>query len=141
MNFMEIALAEARKAYGEEAVPIGAVIVKNNQVVCSAKNEEKDPTAHAEILVIQKACEILNTKFLEGCDLYVTLEPCAMCAQAISLARIKTLYFGAYSPKYGAVLHGPRIFNYSLHKPEVIGGLFESDCAELLKKFFKNKRF
>ncbi len=144
IDFMHLALVEARKAFERDSVPIGAVIVQGDAVISSAGNEvmkQKDPIAHAEILAIRRACEVLDIRILDQCDIYVTLEPCAMCAQAISLARIKNLYFGAYSPKYGAVVSGAQIFQYSLHKPEFVGGVLESESEKMLKNFFKNKRF
>ena len=144
-SFMQnsIALACAGIAAGE--VPIGAIIVKDGQIIASAYNlveTNRDPTAHAEILAIRFACEIINSPRLVGCDLYVTLEPCAMCAQAISLARIRRLYFGAFDEKGGGVEHGARIFSHGAcnHKPEVYGGINESECGELLREFFREKR-
>ena len=98
-------------------------------------------TAHAEILAIRRACTYLKTHMLTECDLYVTLEPCAMCAQAISLARIRRLYFGAYDVKYGAIVHNARVFSHSLHKPEYIGGVLETQCAKILQQFFQKRRF
>ena len=144
VDFMRLAISEAEKAFERDSVPIGAVIVQNDRLIASAGNEvmkKKDPIAHAEILVIQRACEILDARILDQCDIYVTLEPCAMCAQAISLARIQNLYFGAFSPKYGGVVNGAQIFQHSLHKTEFIGGILESESELLLKKFFKNKRY
>jgi tRNA(adenine34) deaminase len=142
---MQSALEEARSASAHGEVPIGAVIVQNNRVIASAHNlteTNSDPTAHAELLAIRAACEILKTPRLVDCDLYVTLEPCAMCAQAISFARIRRLYFGAYDEKGGGVEHGARIFSQATchHKPEIYGGISESECGELLKGFFKERR-
>lgn len=141
------ALKEAQKAYTRDEVPVGAVIVDahTGDIVAMAHNEmraRKDPTAHAEILAIQRACLKQNTERLENCDLYVTLEPCPLCAQAISFARLRRLYFGAYDPKGGGVDHGARIFNASSchYAPEVIGGLEEEKCSHLLKTFFATKR-
>jgi cytosine deaminase len=142
-SHMKLAINEAENAFLRESVPVGAVIISCNTLISSAGNEVKkrnDPTAHAEILAIQEACKILKTNVLDNCDMYVTLEPCAMCAQAISLARIRKLYFGAYDIKYGAVDNGCKVFNYSIHKPEIIGGIFETQCAEILQKFFQNRR-
>lgn len=142
-NFMEIALEEAIEAAARGSVPVGAVIVKDNKVISVAGNEvikNCDPTAHAEGLAIRRACKILNRNILDDCDIYVTLEPCAMCAQAISLARIRRLYFGSYDVKYGGVVHGARIFDHALHKSEIIGGVFEIQCQKILKNFFKTKR-
>ncbi|MBO5925992.1 MAG: nucleoside deaminase [Clostridia bacterium] len=144
-KFMKIALKEAEKAYEKGEVPIGAVIVLNGKVIAKAKNmrnENKKATSHAEILAIEKACKKLNDWRLEGCEMYVTLEPCPMCAGAIANARIKKLYFGAYERKSGAVLSNFRIlFSSGLnHTVDVEGGLFEKESSALLKNFFKNKR-
>ena len=144
INFMRLALFEAEKAFERGSVPIGAVIVQNGELIAAAGNEvmkRKDPVAHAEILAIQRACKILDVRILDQCDIYVTLEPCAMCAQAISLARIQNLYFGAFSPKYGGVVNGAQVFQHALHKTEFIGGILESESELLLKKFFENKRY
>ncbi len=144
IDFMHLALSEAQKAFERDSVPIGAVVVQDDKLIASAGNEvmkRKDPTAHAEILAIQQACKILDVRILDQCDIYVTLEPCAMCAQAISLTHIRNLYFGAYSPKYGAISHGAQIFRHSLNKPNAVGGILESESERLLKNFFKNKRF
>jgi tRNA(adenine34) deaminase len=145
VNPMALALAEARAAAARGEVPVGAVIVRNGTVIAAAHNrprEIKDPTAHAEMLAIRRACEVLGDERLAGCDLYVTLEPCAMCAAAISFARIRRLYFGAPDPKGGAVEHGPRFFAQATchHAPEVYGGLGESEAAALLKTFFAERR-
>lgn len=144
---MEVALDLARLAMEKGEVPVGAVIIdkKNNQIIAQTYNqveENKDPIAHAEILAIREATLSQGRKWLETCDMYVTLEPCAMCAAAISLARIRRIYFGAYDFKSGGVEHGAKFFEQITchHKPEVIGGLNEAASKELLKKFFKNKR-
>ncbi len=144
---MQRALIEAEKAIAQEEVPIGAVIVDalTGELVAVAHNEmegQKDPTAHAELLVIQKACAETGQGRLSNCDIYVTLEPCPMCAQAISFARLRRLYFGAYDIKGGGVNHGARIFNATSchHIPEVIGGIEEHACAKLLTDFFEKKR-
>lgn len=142
---MDLALEEARAAAAEGETPVGAVIVKDGVVISSVGNRPrmlKDPTAHAELLAIRNACAVLKDERLTGCDLYVTLEPCAMCAAAISLARIRRLYFGAYDPKGGAVENGPRFFLQPVchHAPEVYGGLRESEAASLLKNFFRERR-
>jgi cytosine deaminase len=140
---MKLAIEEAKKASLRGSVPVGAVIVLQDKVIASAGNEvlkNADPTAHAEIICIGMACRHLNCSILKHCDIYVTLEPCAMCAQAISLARISRLYFGAYDSKYGGVVHGCRVFNYSLHKPEIVGGISETLCTEILQNFFKDRR-
>lgn len=139
------ALEQAHKAAQNGEVPIGAVIVKDGQIIASAHNlteTHNDPTAHAELLAIRTACETLQTPRLTDCDMYVTLEPCPMCATAISFARIRRLYFGAYDAKGGGVENGPRIFNQPTchHKPEVYGSIAESECAEVLKEFFKARR-
>lgn len=143
---MLTALRLAEQANAEDEVPIGCVIVSpTGDFLTTASNKVEqlgNATAHAEILAIREACEKLGSKFLEGCDLYVTLEPCPMCAGAISLARIRRLYFGAYDPKTGGVEHGPRVFSHPTchHKPEVYGGIEEEKCGELLKNFFQGKR-
>ena len=142
---MQFALDEARAAATRGEVPVGAVIIKNNQIIASSGNrivERSDPTAHAELLAIRAACEALKTPRLTDCDMYVTLEPCPMCAQAISFARIRRLYFGAYDPKGGGVENGPRIFSQPTchHQPEVYGGINESECGELLREFFRERR-
>lgn len=141
--FMQEALREAKEACKRDSVPVGAVIIRNDKIISKAGNEvikRHDPTAHAEILAIRYAASLIKSEFLDDCEIYVTLEPCAMCAQAISLARIKRLYFGAYDQKYGAVIHGGRIFEHAIHKPEVISGVFESQCRGMLQDFFKMKR-
>ncbi|MFN4164486.1 MAG: nucleoside deaminase [Ferrovibrio sp.] len=144
---MEIALEEARAAEARGEVPIGAVIVDgiNGSVVARAGNETRalnDPTAHAEILAIRRAAEALGAERLSGCDLYVTLEPCTMCAAAISFARLRRLYYGAEDPKGGGVAHGARFFAQPTchHRPEVYGGIHETAAAALLRDFFAAKR-
>ena len=140
---MEKALDQAKKAFEVQEVPIGAVIIHNGQVIAQAHNlciALKNPLAHAEALVIQQALLCLNHPYLEGCDLYVTLEPCAYCAGAIALTRIRRLFFGAYDPKGGGVEHGSRIFDHSLYKPEVYGGVNEGESSLLIKDFFHFKR-
>lgn len=144
---MEMALKEAQKAADRGEVPVGAVVVDglSGEVLTWAGNRtesDNDPTAHAEILAIREAARKLGNPRLENCDLYVTLEPCPMCATAISFARLRRLYFGAYDPKSGGVDHGPRIFEQSSchHRPEVIGGMAESEASALLKDFFKGLR-
>ncbi|MEW5420439.1 nucleoside deaminase [Amorphus sp. 3PC139-8] len=144
-SFMAEALVAARDAAGRGEVPVGAAIVKDGNVMAVAGNRTRellDPTAHAEILAIRAACQALNDERLSGCDLYVTLEPCPMCAAAISFARIRRLYFGAADPKGGGVEHGPRIFAQPTchHAPEVYGGIAETDAADLLKTFFRDRR-
>jgi len=142
---MALALAEAAAAAAQGEVPVGAVVVKDAAVVAVGSNaprQRNDPTAHAEILAIRRACEILQDERLTGCDLYVTLEPCAMCAAAISFARIRRLYFGASDPKGGAVENGARFFTQPTchHAPEVYGGIREGEAALLLKRFFSERR-
>lgn len=143
---MQIALDEARAAEVRGEVPIGAVIVdKTGTIIARAGNETRetnDPTAHAEILAIRRACELLGVERLNDCELYVTLEPCNMCATAISFARISKLYYAAEDIKGGAVDNGPRFYSTKIchHAPEVIGGLEEVAAAKLLSDFFKSKR-
>lgn len=143
---MLAALAEAEAAAGRGEVPVGAVIASaKGEVLARAGNrtrELSDPTAHAEILAIRAAAAALGSERLIDCDLYVTLEPCPMCAAAISFARIRRLYFGAADPKGGAVENGPRLFNQSVchHAPEVIGGIEEVRSAALLRAFFSARR-
>ncbi len=144
---MDIAVEEAEAAARTGEVPVGAVLVdgQSGEVLARAHNRVEalaDPTAHAELLVIQEAARRLGLKRLTGADLYVTLEPCPMCAQAVAFARLRRLYFGAYDPKGGGVDHGPRIFEQPSchHRPEVIGGLEESRSAALLKAFFLDRR-
>jgi tRNA(adenine34) deaminase len=143
---MGLALAEAEAAAARGEVPVGAVLLDaEGGVVAAAGNrtlELADPTAHAEMLVIRAGAASLGRPRLIGCDLYVTLEPCPMCAQAISFARLRRLYYGAADPKGGGVEHGPRIFNSSSchHAPEVYGGIGERRAAELLQRFFGARR-
>lgn len=140
---MSLQVAERAAARGE--VPVGAVIVQDGKLLVRAGNRveaDKDPTAHAEILAIRAAAEMLDAPRLPDCDLYVTLEPCAMCAAAISFARIRRLYFGAYDPKGGGVENGARFFGQPTchHAPEVFGGIAETECSALLKDFFRDLR-
>jgi tRNA(adenine34) deaminase len=144
---MALALAEAERAGARGDVPVGAVLVDgaSGAVLAASGNrveELADPTAHAEILVLRAAAAAKGRPRLEHCDLYVTLEPCAMCAAAIAFARLRRLYFGAYDPKGGAVEHGPRFFTQPTchHRPEVYGGIEESAAAELLRRFFRERR-
>jgi tRNA(Arg) A34 adenosine deaminase TadA len=146
-SFMALALREAEHASERGEVPVGAVIVEplSGVVVARAGNRVEatdDPTAHAELLAIRKAAAEIGAPRLEGYDIYVTLEPCAMCAAAISFARLRRLYFGAYDPKGGGVEHGARFFHQPTchHAPEVYGGLEETRAAELLVRFFKERR-
>ena len=142
---MEIALEEAISANANDEVPVGAVIVKDGQVIAKASNlthKKFDPTGHAEMRVIRMACEALQSERLVDCDLYVTLEPCTMCAAAISFARIRRLYFAASDEKGGAVEHGVRFYSQPTchHRPEVYSGLGERQASNLLKNFFAGKR-
>ena len=147
---MQQAIALAREAAVAGEVPVGAVIVdaRSGAVIAAARNrveEYCDPTAHAEMLAIKQAMardDGRKEKYLSHCDLYVTLEPCPMCAAAIGFTRIRRIYYGAFDPKSGGVDHGPRVLQSGAchHKPEVIGGMMESECGELLKTFFEAKR-
>jgi tRNA(Arg) A34 adenosine deaminase TadA len=142
---MDLAIREARLAGERDEVPIGAVIVRDNLVVASAGNrtrEFNDPTAHAELLAIREACGNLEQERLEGCDLYVTLEPCTMCAAAISFARIRRLYYATDDPKGGAVVSGVKFFSSPTchHVPDIYAGIGESEASSLLKSFFQEKR-
>jgi tRNA(Arg) A34 adenosine deaminase TadA len=144
---MEEALEAAERAGARGEVPVGAVLVEaaTGTILAVSGNRvetEPDPTAHAERLVISAAAATLKRPRLDDCDLYVTLEPCAMCAAAISFARIRRLYFGAYDPKGGAVEHGPRFFTQPTchHRPEIYGGIEEQRAAALLKRFFQERR-
>ena len=146
-SFMTTALAEAEAAAAAGEVPVGAVLVdgSSGQVLVRAHNrveELGDPTAHAELIALREGARLLGAKRLTGADLYVTLEPCPMCAQAISFARLRRLYFGAYDPKGGGVEHGARIFEQPSchHRPEIVGGLEERRAAALLRVFFKERR-
>ena len=142
---MQMALSEARKAYDKGEVPVGCVIVHNQQVIARAHNlvqYNKNPNAHAEILAINEACQYLNSKNLAECNLYVTLEPCTMCASAISNARIKGLYYGAADAKQGAVENGVQFFaaESCMHRPEIYSGLMHQESEELLLRFFAKLR-
>jgi tRNA(adenine34) deaminase len=144
-SFMDLALKAAEKAGKSGEVPIGCVIVLDNEVIAAAGNRtltDRDPTAHAEILAIRQATEATGSERLVDCDLYVTLEPCTMCAGAISLARIRRLYYGAPDPKGGAVESGVRFFASSTchHAPEIYSAVCESEAATLLRDFFKVRR-
>lgn len=144
-SFMQLALDEARAAAARGEVPVGCVIVRNGEVVARAGNRtlaDKDPTGHAELIAIRAAASALGSERLTDCDLYVTLEPCTMCAAAMSFARVRRLYFGAGDAKGGAVENGVRFFASPTchHKPEVYGGIGESECATLLKDFFQARR-
>lgn len=142
---MKQALALAADAAARGEVPIGAVLMLDGEAIAAAANETRtgtDPTAHAEMLVIRRAAEKLGRERLSGCDLWVTLEPCAMCAGAIAHARIGRLYYAASDPKGGAVEHGARVFEQPTchHRPEVYGGLGEAEAAEMLRNFFAERR-
>lgn len=144
---MDVAFAEAEAAARRGEVPVGAVIVDaaTGQILARAGNRvegQADPTAHAEMIVIRAACAGRGAARLPDCDLYVTLEPCAMCATAISHARVRRLIFGAYDPKGGGVEHGARVFERDTchHKPETVGGIREGEASGLLKRFFSDKR-
>lgn len=142
---MQDALAQAREAAARGEVPVGAVIVREGAVIARGGNEVEDRAqafAHAEILAIQRASAALGEKWLSDCDLYVTLEPCPMCAGAIALARLRRVYYGAADPKSGGVDHGPRVFAQPTchHAPEVISGVEETECSALLKAFFADRR-
>jgi tRNA(adenine34) deaminase len=144
-SFMDLAIAEARAALTAGEVPVGCVIVRDGTVIARAGNRtlrDKDPTAHAEILAIRQAAAAIGTERLVDCDLHVTLEPCTMCAAAISFARLRRLYYGAADPKGGAVDHGARFFSSPIchHRPEVYGGIGEGEATALLKDFFRDLR-
>jgi tRNA(adenine34) deaminase len=144
-SFMEVALDEARAAAKRGEVPVGCVIVRDGAVVARAGNRtlaDHDPTAHAEIVAIRAAGKALGSERLDDCDLYVTLEPCAMCAGAIAFARIRRLYYGAADPKGGAVDNGVKFFASASchHRPEVYGGMAEAEASALLKGFFQDRR-
>jgi len=144
-GFMDIALDEARAAAARGEVPVGAVVVKDCAVIARAGNRtlvDRDPTAHAEMLALRQAAAALGSERLIDCDLYVSLEPCPMCAAAISFARIRRLYYGAGDPKGGAVDHGVRLYASPTchHRPEVYGGIGETDAAALLRDFFAARR-
>lgn len=144
-DFMALALGEAHAAAARGEVPVGAVITREDRVVASAGNrtrELSDPSAHAEMLAIRQACAALASERLTGCDLYVTLEPCTMCAGAISFSRLRRLYFGAGDEKGGAVVNGVRFFSSPTchHAPDIYAGMAEVESAALLKAFFEQRR-
>jgi tRNA(Arg) A34 adenosine deaminase TadA len=144
-SFMDLAIEEARVAADAGEVPIGCVIVREGEIVAQAGNRtlaERDPTAHAEILAIRQAAGALGSERLTDCDLYVTLEPCAMCAAAIAAARLSRLCYGASDPKSGGVEHGARVFSHrqSHHRPEVFGGIEERESTALLRAFVSERR-
>ncbi len=142
---MRIALEQAEAAARLGEVPVGAVVSRGGEVVAAAANAMRsmgDPTAHAEMAALRAAGRVLGSSRLDGCDLWVTLEPCAMCAGAVALSRISRLYFAAEDPKGGAVIHGPRLFQQPTchHAPEVYSGFGEEESAELLRAFFRDRR-
>jgi len=144
-NFMKFAYREAEKAFDKGETPIGCVIISKNQIIAKSHNQIetlKDPTAHAEILAITSASAHLDSKILKGCSMYVTLEPCAMCAGAIVLSKLDKLFFGAFDPKSGACGSVINITNNNSlnHKVNVFGGILDIDCRNILKSFFKEKR-
>ena len=142
---MRLALAEARSAAAAGEVPVAAVVSRGGEVIATGRNrmrELSDPSAHAEMVAMRAAASALGEPRLDGCDLWVTLEPCAMCAGAVALARIARLYFAASDPKGGAVLHGPRLFSQPTchHAPEIYAGIGEGEAGELLRDFFRQRR-
>jgi tRNA(Arg) A34 adenosine deaminase TadA len=142
---MRLALARAAEAAAAGEVPVGAVVARGSTIISAAANGMRmgsDPTAHAEIVALRDAGRELGSSRLDDCDLWVTLEPCAMCAGAIALARIRRLYFAAADPKGGAVLHGPRLFTQATchHAPEVYPGIGEGESAQMLRRFFADRR-
>lgn len=144
-QWMKFALKEAERAFERDEVPIGCIIVYNNRIIAKSYNNVEllnDPTAHAEMLAITSAVEYLNSKTLKGCSMYVTLEPCSMCAGAIVLSKIDNLFFGAYDPKSGACGSILNIINHQQlnHKVNVLGGILDNRCGLLLKAFFERKR-
>lgn len=144
-EYMEAALDLAVAAAAKGEVPVGAIVMKDGAVIGRGANrplESHDPTAHAEIIAMREAAAFLGNDRLTGCDLWVTLEPCAMCAGAIAHARIARLYFGADDPKGGAVIHGPRLFEQATvhHRPEIYGGIGADESAQLLQDFFASRR-
>lgn len=146
-NFMRQAISLAEKSAQQDEIPIGCLIVNpsDNSIIAATHNlsqHSEDATAHAEILAIRRACQKLKQNRLWDLDMYVTLEPCTMCAAAISFARIRNLYFGAFDPKGGAISNGVKFYEQTTchHKPQVIGGILEDECSVLLKNFFKTKR-
>jgi tRNA(Arg) A34 adenosine deaminase TadA len=143
--FMQLAIKQAKLAFEIDEVPVGAIIVENNQIIAQAHNYcqmHNNATAHCELIAIEKACKIKNSRYLSQCDIYITLEPCLMCFGAISLARIRRIFFGANDEKFGAISNN---FNFSspnlaYHKPEIYGGIGAEESIELLQKFFQVKR-
>jgi len=146
MNFMNQAFILAKKAYSHDDVPIGAVIVRDGKIIARGENrvqKDKNPTLHAEMVAVQRACKKMNAKFLDGCDLYVTLEPCAMCATALSFARIRNIYFAATDEKGGGITTNAKIFESDKHlwKPNIIQmPEYAEQSAQMLREFFKKRR-
>ncbi|MDR2105553.1 MAG: nucleoside deaminase [Deferribacteraceae bacterium] len=145
MDFMRVAIDEAKKAFAEGEVPVGAVITREGRLLAAAHNmrlSRKTATAHAEIIAIDRACAILEDWRLDGCDIYITVEPCFMCAGAILSARIKRVYFGALEPKFGALVSNADIFSIPTlnHHPEVERGFYELEIAQLMREFFQARR-
>jgi tRNA(Arg) A34 adenosine deaminase TadA len=144
-SFMDLALAEARAAAAAGEVPVGCVVVRDGEVVARGRNRtltDHDPTAHAEMLALRAAAAAIGSERLVDCDVYVTLEPCTMCAGALSFARVRRLYYGASDPKGGAVESGVRFFSAATchHRPDVYGGIGEQEAAALLRSFFAERR-
>ncbi len=145
-TLMNRAIQQAHAAAERGEVPVGAVLLGPDGVILAEDGnrmrEHKDPTAHAEMVVVRQASRVLNQWRLDECTLYVTLEPCAMCAGALSLSRIRTLYYGAPDPKGGGVIHGPRFFEQPTchHRPQVLGDVLADECGTVLKAFFKERR-
>ncbi len=145
IHFMQLALKEAVKAFDSNEIPIGAIITKENRIIGRGYNQVemlKDPTAHAEIIAITAACNNLGDKFLNDCNIYITVEPCVMCTGALILSRIENIFYGCMEPKYGAA---GSLFNIPAHsainhKPNIYGGILEEDSASLMKLFFENKK-
>ena len=144
-SYMDLALAEARAAAAAGEVPVGCVVVRDGEVVARGRNRtltDHDPTAHAEMLALRAAAAAIGSERLVDCDVYVTLEPCTMCAGALSFARVRRLYYGAADPKGGAVESGVRFFAAATchHRPDVYGGIGEQEAAALLRRFFAERR-
>ncbi|MFN7662925.1 MAG: nucleoside deaminase [Alphaproteobacteria bacterium] len=144
-TYMMQALQEAKSAAARGEVPVGALIVYKDEIISMQSNrviELKDPTAHAELLAIREACEKMGYERLIDCDIYVTLEPCPMCATAISFGRIKTVYYGTPDPKGGGIHHGPQVYSHTTchHRPQVVPGILQPGCSDILTSFFKSLR-
>ncbi len=143
MDYMLHALHLAKRALSHDEVPVAALLVTHGHIIAQAHNTCKtndNPLYHAEMLVMHQGIEHLQTPYLHECTLYVTLEPCPMCAAAMAQTRVGKLVFGAYDPKSGGIDHGPKIFEHAHFRPQVIGGILESQCAEVLRNFFQSKR-